>query len=99
MPSIVRVTAILATAALYGCSDSCREYSAYTCKELEAATYNVNFFFPDDTKVYDLGQAVGLSACGAVAHSYANEKELGSSRWGYVCCLETADSQCAEKHR
>lgn len=97
-PAICRF-ALLLTGALYGCSDSCREYSAYSCDELEAAQYNVYFFFPGDQKEYFLGEAEGLPMCGSMARSYAVEKEVTSSKWGYICCLKTPDSQCAEKHR
>lgn len=86
---------------LSSCSqDECREYSKYTCKQLEQATYNVFFYFPKNDKEYYLGIATGLSECGSVAYSYANEKKLtNNSDWTYLCCIKTKDSECEEKHR
>lgn len=85
---------------LSGCGDECKEYSDYSCKQLEQATYNVYFYFPDGKKEYYLGTTEGLSQCGAVAHNYANSKEPSrDSGWSYICCLKTKDSECAEKHR
>ena len=80
-------------------SDSCREYSDYTCKELENSNYNVYFYFPNDDEIY-LGVSDSLSGCGNAAYNYANSKKLkNSDNWDYICCLKTKDSQCAEKHR
>jgi hypothetical protein len=87
-------------ALLFGCGDSCREYSKYSCKELEQATYNAYFYFPSAGREYFLGMAQGLQQCGAMAHSYAASKNLSSNDgWGYVCCLKTEKSACEEKHR
>lgn len=94
-----RFAAIILLTALYGCSDSCREYSDYTCSQLEDAPYNAYFYFPDDSKEYYLGRAEGLPMCGSMARSYAASKEMSSAKWGYICCLITETSQCAEKHR
>ena len=80
-------------------SDSCREYSDYTCKELENSKYNVYFYFPNDYEVY-LGVSESLSGCGNAAYDYAYSKKLKKSdNWDYICCLKTKNSQCAEKHR
>jgi hypothetical protein len=95
----------LSVALLATCGDECKVYSNYSCKQLEKATYNVYFYFPekngaDQDKEYFLGTAQGLSECGAVAYSYADSKNLKpSSTWSYICCLKTKDSECAEKHR
>lgn len=94
------LTALVAAACLSSCGDSCREYSAYSCSQLEKATYNAYFYFPDGNREYFLGTVVGLPQCGALAHSYASSKQLSrSSGWSYICCLKTSDSECAEKHR
>lgn len=86
--------------ALIGCDDECREYSDYSCKQLEEATYNVYFYFPDGNKDYYLGTVEGLDQCGATAHNYASSKEISrDAGWSYICCLQTEDSECAEKHR
>lgn len=84
---------------LSACSqDSCREYSDFTCAEIEKADYNVYFYFPGGNEQY-LGQATGLSYCGSMAHSYAYEKELVGESWSYICCMIANDSSCYEKHR
>lgn len=86
--------------ALSGCSDSCQEYSKYSCSELDNLNYNVLFYFPDGNKEYHLGVAHGLSQCGSIAHNFAGQKNLDrSSGWSYVCCLKTENSECQEKHR
>jgi hypothetical protein len=94
---------ILSCAALLslsGCGDECREYSKFTCKQLERAEYTVVFFFPREDKPYYLGTAAGLSACGSVAYGYAASKNLSDNRdWSYVCCLHAEGSDCYEKHR
>ena len=98
-PFITVATGIVC-AGLISCGDSCSEYSAYNCRQLEKATYNVQFSFPNSDQDYFLGTVEGLSACGATAHEYAASKNLsGNSEWGYVCCLKTDRSECAEKHR
>ncbi len=78
-------------------TDSCLEYSSLTCDELQSATYNVFFYFPDNREEY-LGVSNGLDDCGNVAYDHAR-KVNNPSGWGYVCCLQTEDSDCAEKHR
>lgn len=80
-------------------SDSCREYSKYTCAQLEKQTYNV-YVYPPSDREYSAGQVVGLQACGATAHGYAAEHHFAESAdWSYICCLQTDESSCAEKHR
>lgn len=94
--AILAVTVLLPAA---GCSDSCQEYSKYSCAQLEKQTYNV-FVYPPSGREYRAGEAVGLQACGSTAWSYAEDKGFNrSSDWSYICCLETKDSACAEKHR
>jgi hypothetical protein len=90
----------LAASGVAGCGDRCSEYSDYSCKEIEKATYNVHFSFSDSDRDYPLGTVTGLSACGATAHDFAASKGLSQdSGWGYVCCMKTDKSECAEKHR
>lgn len=85
---------------LVGCGDACREYSDYSCKEIDKATYNVHFSFPNSDRDYFLGTVNGLSACGSTAYGYAASKGLSrDSGWGFVCCMKTEKSECAEKHR
>ena len=82
-----------------GNSDSCKQYSDYSCKELEASNYNVYFYFPDDREKY-LGVSNSLSQCNSMSVNYANQKNISrSDGWGYICCLKTKNSECAEKHR
>jgi hypothetical protein len=97
---IYRVVYIIGLLSPCGCKDECREYSDYSCKQLQEATYNVYFYFPKSNEDYYLGTVEGLDQCGAVAYSYADSKKLGqNSEWSYICCLKTKDSECAEKHR
>lgn len=92
--------AAAALAALTSCSDSCRDYSAYSCAQLEKATYNAYFYYPGDEREEFLGVANGLPRCAAMANSFASSKNMSrSDGWSYVCCLKTETSNCAEKHR
>jgi hypothetical protein len=96
---IKRFGILLVFMALSGCGDECSKYSAYTCDQLDKATYNAFFYFPDGRE-YGLGIAQGLGQCGGMAQSFAASKKMSrDSGWGYVCCLKTKDSECAEKHR
>jgi hypothetical protein len=45
---------------LGSCSDECSSYSSFSCKQIEAADYNVIFFFPSGTD-QNLGRVQGLS--------------------------------------
>ena len=84
--------------SLFG-KDSCRSYSDYTCKQLENSSYNVYFFYPDNSEDY-IGVSRSLSNCNSMAVTHANRKNLKrSDGWGYICCLKTKNSECAEKHR
>jgi len=84
---------------LVGCSDECSSYSDFSCDEIEDASYNVYFYFPNN-KEYPLGMANGLSQCGSVAYSYAASKNLSrSDGWSYICCMKAKGSECYEKHR
>ena len=66
-----RVLITLALASgLTSCGDECREYSEFTCKQIEAAEYNV-FFAPQKGDAVRIGHASGLSQCGSMARSDA----------------------------
>ena len=96
----MRTTLILSLLAiLSGCGDECREYSDFSCKEIEEAPYNVYFYYPSSEEEY-LGETDGLSQCGAMAHSFASSKNLsGNGEWSYICCMRAKGSGCYEKHR
>lgn len=88
-----------------GCTqDSCKEYSRFTCKQLEGKTYNVYYYdIPhgarEQREAY-LGAATGLQSCEAMAWSASEDRrDERDGEWSYVCCLETDESTCAEKHR
>lgn len=90
---------------LAACSaDPCRDYSAYTCAQLQSQTYNVYYsesIQPGNWVDTYVGQVQGLEACGSLAYSHADSVESVERRddWSYVCCLRTSESECAEKHR
>jgi hypothetical protein len=90
---------LLIILTLSGCGDECREYSDFSCKEIEKAPYNVYFYYPSGAEEH-LGQASGLSQCGSVAHNFAWSKNLSNNReWSYICCMHAKGSDCYEKHR
>jgi len=99
------IAPILLALLASGCSqDSCKEYSRFTCEQLERQPYNVYYYDVDqdesESKEVYLGSAIGLKQCGALAWDAAAKKGKGrSDDWSYVCCLQTDDSTCAEKHR
>lgn len=81
------------------CGDECSSYSEFSCTEIQEATYNVYFYYPNGTERY-LGLASGLGQCGSMAHSYASSINLeGSNDWSYICCMKAKGSECYEKHR
>lgn len=93
------VLGLFLTTILSGCGDRCREYSDFSCKEIEMAPYNVYFYYPNETEEY-LGQVQGLSQCGSEAYNFASIKNLSdNSEWGYICCMRAKGSECYEKHR
>ena len=105
MPTLRLVGLMVGVATICGCSmDSCREYSKYTCAQLEKQTYNVYYYDKDartgEEQEFPLGQTIGLQSCGTLAWNKAavREDERGGE-WSYICCLQTSDSACAEKHR
>lgn len=94
----VLVLSIL-TFVLIGCGDECSDYSDFSCKDIQAATYNAYFYYPSGSEEH-LGVAQGLSQCGSVAHRFAASKNLTSNReWSYICCMKVNGSECYEKHR
>jgi hypothetical protein len=96
---LTALTWIVLCAVLGSCSDECSSYSSFTCKQIEAADYNVIFFFPSGTEQH-LGQVKGLSQCGQQAHGFAATKNLSrNTDWAYVCCMIAKGSSCYEKHR
>jgi len=95
----VRITFfLLIIATVFGCSDECREYSDYSCREIEKASYNVFFYYPNGKEEY-LGVAQGLSQCGSLAHNFSSSKGLVGREWTYICCMRAKSSECYEKHR
>src|SRR5262245_26007498 len=91
------ITLALAS-SVASCGDECREYSQFTCKQIEAAEYYV-LFFPPQRDALRLGRASGLSQCGSMAFSYAASMNMSRADWGYVCCMIAKGSDCYEKHR
>jgi hypothetical protein len=89
------LSALSLTVLLSGCGDECSDYSNYNCSQIESATYNVFFYFPDGREQY-LGRVEGLAQCSAAAGTFASETGAPKS---WVCCMATATSACEEKHR
>jgi hypothetical protein len=100
------ILALIALSILYRCigdKTGCDVYASdYSCSFVEnKATYNVLFYFPEDKTERFIGQSKGLSQCYQLARNYAFEKGNGRSDygWSYICCMQTEDSNCKEKHR
>jgi hypothetical protein len=70
MRSRILIALALAT-SVASCGDECREYSEFTCKQIEVAEYNV-VFRPWNEDVAVVGRASGLSHCARVALNYAD---------------------------
>ena len=69
-------------------------------KSPSTASFNVYFWHPNNPNEHHLGVAKGLDQCSGIASNYATSKNLSrDDGWSYVCCLKTADNECAEKHR
>jgi hypothetical protein len=82
-----------------GCKDECREYSDFSCEDIQTATYNIYFYYPDGSEVY-LGIVNGLNECGNISSNFASSKNLlENNDWSYVCCMKAKGSDCYEKHR
>ena len=97
---LVLLSATTASAGIFDLfrRDSCKQYSDYTCKQLENSPYNVYFYWPNNSEEY-LGQSSSLSQCGDMAVNFSYRKSIQNEDWGYICCLITNSSSCAEKHR
>jgi hypothetical protein len=95
--SVAYLVSIFLVAGLAGCEDQCSSFSAnkFNCQQIADANYKVHFTLPDDTEI-SLGQTTGLSNCAARASSYAKQYSIPKQ---YYCCMITATSSCAEKHR
>jgi hypothetical protein len=90
---------VLAAFALAGCGDECREYSEFSCSQLEKASYNVYFYYPDGKELY-MGLSQSLSGCRSLAYSFAVSQKMGGNKdWSYICCMQAKGSECYEKHR
>jgi hypothetical protein len=75
-------------------------FSQCTERNPSTATFNVYFWYPNNSNEQYLGIAKGLDQCGAMASNHANSKNLSrGDGWSYICCLKTSSSECAEKHR
>jgi hypothetical protein len=93
-----RLIVAMMLASVVASCDECREYSAFTCRQIESADYNVYFYYPSGTERY-LGRVNGLPQCGRAAHGFAASQKLSGKEWGYVCCMIARGSDCYEKHR
>lgn len=94
-----RIILVLMFFAISACDDECNEYSDFNCEEIEAADYNVYFYYPSEKEEY-IGQVSTLSSCGATAYDFAYSKDLSDNDgWSYICCMKTEESSCYEKHR
>ena len=93
------VIGIIAFLFWYKPFDDCRDYSDFNCKQIENADYNVMFYFNSTDKSYNIGSVKGLDDCSSTAYSYANQKNLYTGDWSYVCCMKAKGSECYEKHR
>lgn len=87
---VTRVLGAAGLLALTGCGE----------ENLEKATFNAYFYYPNNTREEFLGLVEGLSACQSAAHSLATSLKMSSSSgWSYICCKKTANSSCESKHK
>jgi hypothetical protein len=99
MAGIRAISGLVLLLAISACDDECSEYSDFNCEEIEAADYNVYFYYPSEREKY-IGQVSTLSSCGETAYDYAYSKSLSDNDgWSYICCMKTEESSCYEKHR
>jgi hypothetical protein len=85
-----RAAILIAAAMLPACED----------ENMSSKTFNVFFYYPSTMREEYLGEVRGLSQCGASASARAAALEMNrDAGWSYICCLKTASSSCAEKHR
>jgi hypothetical protein len=76
---------------LASCGDECRSYSSFSCKQIEAADYNIYFYFPSGTEQY-LGEAKGLSQLWPASAWLRGEQELVARELG-LCLLHDCERQ------
>jgi hypothetical protein len=82
-----------------GCGDECTKYSDFNCDEIQAATYNIYFYYPSQSEAF-LGGGEGLGQCETKAYRFAASEALeNNSEWSYICCMKAKGSECYEKHR
>ena len=75
-------------------------FSQCSERNTSTATFNVYFWYPNNSNEQYLGTAKGLDQCGAIASNHAGSKNLSKTDgWSYICCFKTSNSECAEKHR
>ena len=85
--------------SLLGCGDECSDYSDFSCDEIQSATYNVYFYYPNGSEKF-LGKHNGLNQCGTKSYKFAASKDLSNNNeWSYICCMKAEGSGCYEKHR
>ncbi len=89
---------LLLAMVLFACRDECKSYSKFSCMEVEQASYNVNFIYPDQKEI-TLGKVVSLNSCKLLAKSYAKDEDVLRQNWDYSCCMIAEGSSCLEKHR
>src|SRR5262249_34475579 len=92
------VIGMMLASVVASCGDECTSYSSFSCKQIEAANYNVYFYFPSGHEQY-LGEAEGLQQCGQRARSFAAAKRVSDESWGYICCMIARGRFWYEKHR
>ena len=67
--------------------------------DLEKATFNTWFQQPSGEKVL-IGQVEGISRCRELARIKAQDLNIEDNhKWGYVCCLRSNTSECAQEHK
>jgi hypothetical protein len=89
---------LLMAMVLFACRDECKSYSKFSCMEVEKASYNVHFTYPDQKEIM-LGKVASLSSCKALAKSYAKDEDILRENWDYSCCMIAEGNSCLEKHR
>ncbi len=99
MPLIQRIALIVLVGILAACGDECSDYSDFSCDEIQSATYNIYFYYPNGEEEF-LGTNKGLNQCGTKSYRFAASKGLGNNNeWSYICCMQAKGSECYEKHR
>lgn len=67
----------------------------------ETSSYNAFFVFPKpEERIVYVGTVTGLSSCKyIVSDYYSKRRKFIKGEWDYICCLNTEESSCQEKHR